>query len=267
MGWTPQRRRWFHRAVAEAQGSALGRVYVEFDGVSQYTLATGALPAALFPGGPGPSASFTFGMWMRGPAPATVTSRMYSIHCTGEAFADLLTQDGTGTNLQALRRKYSGGTVTSSRVWLSTSWPGPTLLDETEWTLVARVLKPGAQNIFVGDAFVPTTADDTFSAASYVHPVGQRLAWPALLNSSGTLSSAGRYDVRCPFVRLEAMTEAALQAVAAAGPTYDHAAAGSDGWWPGDGDTYPTLTNRGAAGSAWDVALRNGSSAMIKAVA
>lgn len=247
------------------------RTFVRFDGVSQHVLGTGALPAALFPGGPGPSASFTILTWIRGTdAPEASSVKLYAaVTCTGDANAALELGFFRPTGLPAQHRfignriRSSPSVTLSSRVYWKHSWATDTMASPSEWRLIAQISAAGSHNMFAHGAMRPSAGATALT--DYNNPTGAYFSLNGYVTSAGVLSGSSTMalDYRAPAVYMSALSEAQLQAIEAAGPTYDHASAGAAGWWPGDGDTYPTLRNLGSAGSAWDLTLKNGSQSMI----
>lgn len=262
---------WLRRQWAGSGGVPLAqpKTFVRFDGVNQYMRASGALPLALYPGGPGPSADYTVLFWVRGTDAAESASvmRYHSVICTGEA------NDAASLNLfrpiaQPAQMRIIGQRLRTTpsvtfvqRLYYQTSWPSGTMATPDAWRLMAQVVSTTTYQMYARGALQPnSTASAT---ASYNNAAGTMFTLNAYTDAAGTLSAGTTMplDYRAPAVYLRTLSEAELQALDAAGPTVDQSTA--EGWWPGDGDTYPTLTNLGTVGSAWNLTLLNGSQAMI----
>jgi hypothetical protein len=254
----------------------LGLSYMEFDGVNQYAIAAGGPAAVVMPGdgsgGTAPTISFTIMTWVRGTDPAADTvltgSHFMSVQhggigANGALYNFMLRAFGQYRMATGRTRETPTIAAVQHSITAATL-PGGTILDPTGWRLWASVYTPTTQRTRIAGE---TTTDQTLT--DYNNRQGQWFALNAAVSGTdGGLVAGTAYqcDHRAPAIYLRALDGTELAAIEAAGPTYNHALAGAEGWWPGDGDTYPTWRNRGSAGSAWDLTLQNGSQAMIKKV-
>lgn len=287
MSWTGQRRQWFTAATAASQGAR--RTYVEFDGVNQHARSINVV-RALMPGG-SPNAELVsgllMGVWIRGAAPAIVGQFRTLLHLSGPATgykAGIMAEYVHSVSQQNFTcTVYRDGptAVGQSRSWNVAAWPGGQFFRADAWSLVAVAASKAnlqwtryynaarvgqAQAADAGELTAFAGGVQPLFAQGYRFFVGGRTN-PADDTFVANTATPGQF--RTPFLyQLGSESWASIDAMmaifAAAGPTFDHAANGAAGWWPGDGDTYPTWRNRGAAGSAWDLTLVNGSQAMFK---
>jgi hypothetical protein len=266
-----------------------GMVYVEFDGVNQHAFSVAA-SEAFMPGG-SPTAQLTggivMGCWIKGDHPPMVGQFrvLFSMFSTATAYKGGIQAEyvhsASQQNFACTIYRDGPTALGQSRSWNVASWPDGLFFRHDAWTLVAvAVSKANLQwtryynTTRVGQGIDTAEITDFAGGVQPEFGLGYRFMLAGRTNpadDSFVANTATPGQFRAPFIyQLGAESWASIDSLIAtvhsAGPTFDHAANGAAGWWPGDGDTYPTLLNRGTAGAAWDLTLANGSQAMLKAV-
>lgn len=218
-----------------------GTTYLASDGASgSYAeAATNAAARVFLPGsvlGTG-----TFVCWVRKSA-AAVAYIMYS-HASGGAIVGLLISTASSGTMRGIISDDAASTLLASHTGIGAE------LDGVTWSLCAvRVVHDSSDVLTSRFEGAGTDATDGTPGA-YAAATGMRL----FATPSNTSRLAG--DIRSPAVFSRALSDAELAELHALGPTHDLRVASGDysgggpaHWWPGDGDSGTTVTDRGSVG-------------------
>jgi len=246
-----------------------GNTHMRFDGVNQYAINTDGVGPGVFPNSPGPATTATILWWVRGTDAAVAAPvRTYAAFRSASAIYDAYAAgyfrpDAPNWRILSNRLRTIPSAQVNGRVLYQTSWTGGTMADPSTWRLMAQTITATKHNFYAKGGFVPNATDST--VVDYNNEIGKYFTINASVSGAGALVAGTTMplDYYAPAVYGTVLTEAQIQAIETAGPTFDHAANGATGWWPGNGAIYPTIVNRGSVGSAWDLTLNNGSQAMI----
>jgi len=245
------------------------QTFMRFDGINQYAINTDGVGPVVFPNSPGPAATATILWWVRGTDAAVAAPvRTYVAFRSASAIYDAYAAgyfrpDAPNWRILSNRLRTIPSAQVNGRVWYQTSWTGGTMAVSSTWRLMGQTITATTHNFYAKGGFVPNATDST--VVDYNNEIGKYFTINASVSGAGALvaGTTMSLDYYAPAVYGTVLTEAQIQAIETAGPTFDHAANGATGWWPGNGAIYPTIVNRGSVGSAWDLTLNNGSQAMI----
>lgn len=224
------------RRRVDVWDGTFGNAYLTSDGsAGSYAAAATTAPALLFLPGGSALGTASFVAWVRDAA------------LTGQYMTASAATSGTRNYARVTSTGLSFMARSDNNVVVATATQGS--FAPADWTLIVATMTHGASDVLGishGGAAQTTATDaspDTFLAGNHFR-----------LFSHQDASSLASADLRSPGVFSRVITDAEIAALHTLGPTHDLRVASGDylgdvaHWWPADGDTGTTVTDRGVVG-------------------